>query len=155
MEMIQELSEKQRTAQTYFRSGYSCAQSVLMTFHEACGLSEQAAARVASSFGGGIGGMREVCGTVSAMALVLGYVAGYDAPDDLDAKKAHYAQVRALVGGFTDRHGTLVCRELLKKAGAQPKPDPSPRTEQYYKVRPCETYVLDAVALLEDWFKTR
>lgn len=70
--------------------------------------------RLASSFGGGMGGMRETCGAVTGMFLVAGMLKGYDDPADYDGKKAHYARIRELAEQFRQKHDTLVCRELLQ-----------------------------------------
>ncbi len=77
------------TAEQLFRDGYNCAQAVLMAFADVTGLEPDTAARLASSFGGGLGRMREVCGAVSGASMVLGLVKGYADPTDADAKKAH------------------------------------------------------------------
>ena len=65
-------------ARSYFLEGYNCSQSVLLAFHEELGLDKETAARMASPFGGGMGRLREVCGTVSGMLLVLGLLRGYE-----------------------------------------------------------------------------
>ena len=82
------------TAEQLFRDGYNCAQAVLMAFADVTGLEPDTAARLASSFGGGLGRMREVCGAVSGASMVLGLVKGYADPTDADAKKAHYHLVQ-------------------------------------------------------------
>ena len=81
-------------ARKLFLEGYNCAQSVFCAFCDMTGLDRETAARLASSFGGGMGRLRETCGTVSAAAMVLGMVMGYSDPKDIEAKKAHYRLVR-------------------------------------------------------------
>ncbi|MFR6496873.1 MAG: C-GCAxxG-C-C family protein [Ruminococcus sp.] len=127
-------------ARDLFRAGYNCAQSVVGAFHEEMGLSLEDAVRLASSFGGGMGGMRETCGAVTGMFLVAGMLKGYDDPADYDGKKAHYARIRELAEQFRQKHDTLVCRELLQALPGKLKQDPS-HTEEYYKVRPCVRFV--------------
>ena len=56
-----------------FLGGYNCAQSVAVAFCDVTGLEEKFAARMVSSFGGGMGRIREVCGAVSGMFFVLGH----------------------------------------------------------------------------------
>lgn len=137
-------------ARDLFRAGYNCAQSVVGAFHEEMGLSLEDAVRLASSFGGGMGGMRETCGAVTGMFLVAGMLKGYDDPADYDGKKAHYARIRELAEQFWQKHDTLVCRELLQALPGKLKQDPQPRTEEYYKVRPCVRFVETAAELLEE-----
>ena len=74
-------------AKELFLKGYNCSQAVAYAFSDLTGMDIDASARMASSFGGGIGRLRETCGVVSAAALVLGIVRGYDAPGDYEAKR--------------------------------------------------------------------
>lgn len=130
-----------------FLQGYNCAQSVAVAFCDEMGVSEYVAAKMASSFGGGMGRMREVCGAVSGMLLVLGVVSGYGEPADMEAKRKHYAQVQNLAGEFRRQVGSIVCREILKNPPDDPTP--SPRTEEYYRQRPCARMVYIAANILE------
>ena len=62
-------------ARELFKEGYNCSQAVTLAFAdelETRGISREMAAGLASSFGGGLGRLREVCGCVSGMALVCG-----------------------------------------------------------------------------------
>ena len=80
-------------AKELFMQGYNCAQAVMCAFSDVTGYDMAASARISSSFGGGLGRLRETCGVVSAAALVLGIVKGYDDPADREAKKRHYELV--------------------------------------------------------------
>ena len=136
-------------ARDLFLCGCSCSQAVFCAFAGDFGMDEKAALRLASSFGGGMGGMRETCGAVSGMLMVAGMKWGYSEVGDLNIKTAHYARVRRLVEGFKAEHGTIVCRELLAHLG-ELKKDPSARTQEYYKVRPCVMFVETAARLLDE-----
>ena len=70
------------TARALFLQGYNCAQSVAGAFSTELDLPFDVVVRLASSFGGGMGRMREVCGAVSGMFLVAGMLYGYDDPND-------------------------------------------------------------------------
>ena len=141
-------------AQEYFQKGYNCAQSVVMAFHDLTGLSEEESAKLASSFGGGLGRMREVCGAVSGMALVAGILYGYDDPKVPGAVQKHYALVQEMAGAFRERNGSIVCRELLGDKSAV-RSEPEARTAEYYKKRPCVMLVKDAAEILEAVIKER
>ena len=134
-----------------FLSGYNCAQAVAVAFTDVTGLTDQQAAKMASAFGGGMGRMREVCGAVSGMLMVLSYVYGYDTPGDDISKKRLYGQVQALAAGFRAENGSIICREILKNPPSDP--NPSPRTAEYYAQRPCAKMVLTAAQLMEDFMK--
>ena len=132
-----------------FTQGYNCAQSVAAAFCDVTGLDEKTAARMASPFGGGMGRMREVCGAVSGMYLVLGWLYGYDTPGDDVSKKALYADVQAMGAQFREETGSIICREILKNPPADP--NPTPRTAEFYQKRPCARMCLLAGRILDDY----
>jgi len=132
-----------------FHEGYNCAQAVVVAFCDLTGLDEKTAARVASAFGGGIGRMREVCGAVSGMYMVLGLLYGYDEAKDDATKKVLYHDVQALAEKFREVGGSIICREILKNPPSDP--NPTPRTEAFYKMRPCDRMVFTAAALLDEF----
>ena len=136
-----------------FLQGYNCAQAVAVAFCDVTGLPEQQAAKMASAFGGGMGRMREVCGAVSGMLLVLGTLDGYDTPGDDVGKKRLYSQVQALAKEFQEENGSIICREILKNPPADP--NPTPRTEEFYAQRPCAKMVLTAARLLDAYLEAR
>ena len=125
-----------------FVGGYNCAQAVAVAFSDVTGLDEKFSAKIASSFGGGMGRMREVCGAVSGMLLVAGHLYGYDGPNDDEEKMAHYALVQ-------EQAGSIVCREILKNPPSDPAP--TPRTEEFYKNRPCARLVVLAAQILDEY----
>ena len=137
-------------ARRLFMMGYNCAQSVFCAFRDETGLSLEESARLASSFGGGMGRLREVCGGVSGALLALGAICGYDAPRDQEAKKAHYKLVQTFAGRFKEKNGTIICRELLKNVPVTPGGVPEERTKEYYSRRPCPLLVRDAAAILDE-----
>ena len=134
-----------------FVQGYNCAQAVAVAFCDMTGLDENTAARMASSFGGGMGRMREVCGAVSGMLMVAGVLYGYDGSEDDETKMAHYALVQDLAGQFREKVGSIICREILKNPPSDPVP--SPRTEEYYQQRPCVRMVYLAASILETYIE--
>lgn len=139
-----------KIAEELFYEGYNCAQSVLLAFEDVTGLESKTAAALSSSFGGGIGRMREVCGAVSGAVMVLGIVKGYCDPADSEAKKAHYRLVRDFCGRFKVQNGSIICRELLNGTGATQGGDPENRTAEYYKKRPCPVLVRQAAEILDE-----
>lgn len=130
-----------------FLEGYNCAQAVAVAFCDVTGLEKDFSAKIASSYGGGMGRLREVCGAVSGMLMVLGYLYGYDAPGDDSKKKQLYAQVQTLANQFREINGSIVCRELLENPPSDP--NPTPRTAEYYAKRPCVRMVMVAAELLD------
>ena len=132
-----------------FLQGYNCAQAVAVAFCDVTGLDKDFTAKMISSFGGGMGRMREVCGAVSGMLLVAGILYGYDTPGDDESKLEHYRLVQALSGQFREQVGSIVCREILKDPPSDP--NPTPRTAEFYKTRPCARMVLLAGQILDEY----
>ncbi len=140
-----------KLAEDNFKKGYNCAQSVCLAFVKETGLSEDVILKLSSSFGGGMGRMREVCGAVSAMFIIAGILKGYNAPNDDEAKTAHYKLIQTLAEEFKARHNSIICRELLgleKADGEDFSFVPSKRTEKYYSERPCENFVRTAAEII-------
>ena len=134
-----------------FTDGANCAQAVVLAFKDELGMDEKTAARLASSFGGGIGRLRDVYGAVSGMMMVYGLLKGYDDLKDPEAKKAHYANVQALANRFREENGSIICRELLAlHENEQNDPVPTPRDAKFYHSRPCMGFVESAARMLEE-----
>lgn len=144
-------SMRANKARDYFTEGYNCAQAVCLAFADIMGMDESTAAKISSPFGGGMGRMREVCGAVSGMYIVLGFVRGYDNPNDADSKKALYAEVRDLAERFKAEFGSIICRELLDGVEHTNGPTPEKRTESYYHKRPCGEQVAYCAYILESY----
>ena len=132
-----------------FLNGYNCAQAVMVAFCDLTGFTEDQAARYASAFGGGMGRLREVCGAVSGMMMVLGILYGYETPGDDVAKKELYTQVQSLAGKFREEVGSIICREIINDPSTDPTP--SPRTAEYYAKRPCARMVMTAARLMDEF----
>lgn len=139
-------------AERLFREGYNCSQAVLLAFSDITGLDDDTAAKLASSFGGGLGRMREVCGAVSGAAMVLGLVKGYSDPKDFEAKKVHYNLIQDFAARFREKNGSIICRELLTGVKTTENGTPEARTDGYYKKRPCPLLCRDAAEILDGIF---
>jgi len=145
-------------AKEYFESGYNCSQAVFCAFCDVTGIQHDQAARLASSFGGGMGRMREVCGAVSAAFLVLGAAEGYEDPKDPEAKKKHYERVREFAARFREKEGSIICRELLERSAVDRRQiraggDPEERTAEYYRKRPCPELCALSARILDEMLK--
>ena len=132
-----------------FRQGYNCAQSVFLAFAKELSFDKETALKISSSFGGGMGRLREVCGAVSAMLAIAGLKKGYTTPNDDEIKAKHYELVQSLAEDFKSKFGTIICRELLELPEGKDSPIPSKRTEEYYQSRPCEAFIKYATEIIE------
>jgi C_GCAxxG_C_C family probable redox protein len=142
-----DITEKVSKAESLFKEGYNCSQAVIAAFCEECSLDFDTAVRLSSSFGGGMGRLREVCGAVSAMFMVAGLKLGYFDPNDAQKKKEHYELIQKLAAKFREENGSILCRDLLSLPGGPDDPKPEVRTEQYYQNRPCAEYVAFAAKI--------
>lgn len=128
--------------------GYNCCQAVVLAYNDLFGIDDVTAAKMSSGFGGGMGRLREVCGSVSGMVMLSGLLIPADDPSDRKAKTANYSLVQEVAGSFKEINGSILCKELLGlvpmgSGDIVPKesPEPSERTREYYKKRPCEELV--------------
>ncbi len=148
------ISEREETASGNFLKGYNCCQAVLLTFKDLMGLDEESILKAASGMGGGMARMREVCGCVSAMGILAGFISPAVNPGNMEERTANYALVQQLAARFREANGSIICRELLNlgaKNGGTEGPRPSDRTEQYYKKRPCGRLCGDAARIVAQY----
>ena len=153
IENIQDLrkSDKAESAIGYFKEGYSCSQSVLLAFCEEYGLDKETAVKLSSSFGAGMGRLREVCGAVSGMFMVAGLAYGYTDPKDHTGKSEHYERIQYLAREFEEKNHSIICRELLGSGAGKDNPEPEKRTAEYYQKRPCADLVGMAAEIMEKY----
>ena len=148
-----DVEERVKKAKRLFKEGgYNCCQAVVLAYNDVFGLTDETAAALSSGFGGGMGRMREVCGSVSGMVMLAGLMKPASDPSDKTARTANYALVQEVAGEFRAMNGSIVCKELLGLTsscvpasdnihGIPESPVPSDRTPEYYKKRPCEELV--------------
>lgn len=138
-----------------FKAGCNCSQSVCGAFSDLLGIDEETLLRLSSSFGGGFGRLRGLCGAVAGMGLVAGYLYGDKVATDRKAKAEHYARVQELAHTFQEEHGSIICMELLQKRKLQVNTDPVPdeRNSRYYQMRPCVRLVESAAKILDQYIK--
>lgn len=142
-------TKKEEKAKAFFIEGYNCAQAVFLAFADDLKMDKNTVIKLTSSFGGGMGRLREVCGAVSGMFMVAGMFWGYTASDDNHAKAEHYRRIQKLANEFKEIHGSIICRDLLGLSLKSDNHTPEQRTVAYYRKRPCVQLVGDAAGILE------
>ena len=138
-----------KQAVKYFYEGYNCAQAVFLTFALELGFDKDTALKMSSSFGGGMGRLREVCGAVSSMFAIAGLKSGYTEPNNDGIKAEHYAKIQSLAEKFLQEHNSIICRELLELPSGVNSPIPEERTPEYYNSRPCAKFIETVSRILE------
>lgn len=146
-------SQYAQKAMNLFKEGYNCSQSVFLAFKDLYGIDRHTALKLSSSFGGGMGRLREVCGSVSGMFLTAGILYGYDSPKDRSSKSEHYKRIQELARSFEELNGSIVCRELLGLDQKKESYVPEERTKDYYRKRPCEQIVGCAAYIMEEYIR--
>lgn len=144
---------RKEQAMKNFTDGYNCAQSVVLAFSDLLELDEGTLSRLSCSFGGGMGRLREVCGSVSGMFMVAGLLYGYDGPETGKVKAEHYARIQELAHRFEEKNGSIICRELLGLNVKHDASTPSARTAEYYRKRPCKELIGMAAEILDDFIR--
>ena len=142
---------RREIAMDNFFKGYNCAQSIVLAFEDLLPVDKCTLSKRASSFGGGMGRLREVCGSVSGIFMIAGLLYGYDGPETGEIKADHYARIQELAHRFEEKHGTIICREMLGLSVRHDVPTPEARTNEYYKKRPCVEIIGDAAEILEQY----
>ena len=144
---------RRELAKENFMNGYNCSQALVLAFEDMVPIDRESLLKLASSFGGGMGRLREVCGSVSGMFMIAGLLYGYDGPETGQVKADHYARIQELARRFEETHGSIVCREMLGLNVKHDAPTPEARTKEYYKKRPCPDIVGDAAEILEKYIE--
>ena len=103
-----DIEERVNQAVHNFESGYNCAQSVFLAYSDVFELDLELAKKMSVSFGGGVGRMREVCGTVNAMAMLAGFKYPVFDPLDQEARARNYGMVQKMAALFKEKHGTII-----------------------------------------------
>lgn len=143
------IEERVEKAKRLFKEeGYNCCQAVVLAYNDVFDIDDDTAAALSSGFGGGMGRMREVCGSVSGMVMLAGLMAPAADPSIKVDRTRNYALVQEMADEFRAMNGSIVCKELLglvpmgsQAAVVKESPEPSDRTAEYYKKRPCEELV--------------
>ena len=140
-------NDKANLAKKYFKDGYNCCQAVVLAFLDEFNIDKETALALSSSFGGGVGRLREICGAVSGMCIVAGLKYGYISPTDNNQKADHYALIQKLAKDFEERNGSIVCKVLT--GIEKDNHIPTERNSEFYKKRPCAELVYDAAEIMQ------
>ena len=144
------MGKKADFAVELFCKGHNCSQAVLGAFCSDCKMDMDTALKLASSFGGGMGRLREVCGALSASFMIAGLIYGYSASEDKAAKAAHYKLIQTIAARFKEKMGSIICRNLIGASEKDKSYVPEDRTEKYYSLRPCKEIVREAALIVEE-----
>lgn len=129
MKLQHSLKSRIERARQLHKDGYNCSQCVIMVFDDIHNAENELISKLSSGFGGGVGGQRQVCGTISGMTMVLGLL-NYNSPKD---KISLYSYVQEYSNVFKQANGSIVCGELLKPSR-----------------KPCMALIEDAITIIDN-----
>ncbi len=146
--MENEQKRKAHEAADLHDNGYNCAQSVLITYHKECGISREVAVNITAPFAAGLARQREVCGAVAGMSMALGLLIGSSKD-----KNEIINITKELCTRFKERHGSIVCRDILvgRAANKSKKEASLDVGKEYYATKPCSRCIEDAAEFLEEY----
>ncbi len=143
-----EINRRVTASVEYFEKGYNCSQAVFMAYSDLYGIEKETSAKLATSFGGGMGRLREVCGAVSGMFMLLGLKYPFIDPADKQSKNNNYKLVQSIAGKFKDEMGSYICADLLHVKRVPQNPESADRNKDYYDSRPCTKCVRTAAEII-------
>lgn len=151
----EDLEKRINHAVELFKEGYNCSQSVVAAFADLYGYTPDQAFKMSSSFGGGIGRMRQTCGAACGMFLLVGLDCGAVEGSDRAGKSHNYQEVQKLAAKFEEKNGSIICAELLGLKQPEHSFQAEKRTTEYYKKRPCVKMVETGARLFADYLKSK
>ncbi len=148
---------RKEIAMQSFLDGYNCSQCIMLAFEDViqkyADMDIHTALRIASPFGGGMGRLREVCGSVTGMFMIMGCIKGYNEKGDYEGKKELYGHIQELARRYEEANNSIICRELLGLDVKRQDAIPEKRSPEYYKNRPCTEKIGSAAEILEAYLK--
>ena len=163
MDWKKETEQRVARGVALFKEGYNCSQSVAIAMADWYGVDKDLMARMSASYGGGIGRMRETCGSALGMFMLAGLETATPEANQ-QSKARNYAAVQELAARFRSVTGSIVCKELLglnkqRADGTIPEivitSTPAERTDEYYRKRPCVRMVETALRIYMQWLEER
>ncbi len=94
-----------------FRSGYFCAESVLLALAESQGIQSDLIPKIATGFCSGISRKGYMCGAVSGAIMGINLVAGRCLPSD--SLESCYALTQKMIDLFENQYGSVNCGQLI------------------------------------------
>lgn len=132
-----------------FNKGYNCSQAIVLAFKDILNIDEESLKSLSSSFGGGVSRLREICGCVSGMSIVLGLLYGNYDVNNNELKSKHYALIQKLSLKFKDEMKSYICADLLNLNRKPSSPIAEVRSKIYYETRPCGKYIAYMAKLIQ------
>lgn len=95
-----------------FDRGFNCAEAIVVPFATALGFNEDIM-KLATPFGAGIGGRRDLCGILTGGTIVIGLAHGRTDPADVEQKSIAYKKAARYYRWFKQQ-GKVRCSEIVR-----------------------------------------
>ena len=141
-------TETSKKGVKYFREGYNCAQSVLLTMFEHWNDKNELIPKIATAFGGGVGRCGSLCGALTGGVMALGIKYGTNEPS-LEKRLKTYELAHKFYKQFETQHGSVMCRELIGYDLSTPKELEKARKAKVFEEK-CANFVRKAVETLAE-----
>jgi C_GCAxxG_C_C family probable redox protein len=132
-----------------YSNGFNCAQSVIASFADVLGLSEETAARMSAGFGGGMGRMQETCGAATGAYMVIGFLRGKFKEGDDESNDRTNKLIQEFSKRFTELHGSVNCKALINFDIRNEEGLAEAKEADVFNKK-CSYFVKTSVELLED-----
>ena len=96
-----------------FSGGFDCSQAMLSTYCEDLGLDKKTALKISCGLAAGMARLGSTCGAVTGAYLVISLKYGKYLQDDNEAKEKTFTLIQEFDRQFTEKNGSVNCRELL------------------------------------------
>jgi C_GCAxxG_C_C family probable redox protein len=136
-----------QTAQDRFAQSFNCSQSVFSAYASQLGIDDETALKLASPFGGGVAHQGNICGAVTGALMVIGLARG---SATVDKKDEAYRMAEEFIKRFQERHGTILCRELIRYEISTPGGLEKAREQNVFNTI-CPGLVRDAAELVAEF----
>ena len=111
--------DRYEKARDYHKRGFNCCQSVLASFTDLTGMSEQECFDIAGGFGAGAG-TGELCGAITGAAMTLGRLTPVDPADPVGSKKRTVALSTCWATSMTRRPPSVSTVSASRMPGSSP-----------------------------------
>jgi len=134
-------------AQNKFSEGFNCAQASFYPFAVKSGMDPEQVLKLTTGFGAGMVYRGDMCGAITGSMMAIGLIHGRSKADDYDSKDKTYMLIKELHKRFSEKHGSIICKDLLKLENSGY--DCWEKAKELFKTH-CPMYVKDAVAITEE-----
>ena len=131
----------------------NCAQSIVSVYCEEFGLDRNLGLKMAMGFGGGMARSGITCGAITGAYMILGLSQRINENNARESIERTYKLMYQFNAAFIAKHGSLLCKELIKYDLSVPEQHAEARDKRIFIIV-CPDLVQDAGKILESLLVT-